>query len=198
MQTLRSGRTVPAICEAAELSKEALQLLAGHAQPRQFVERLVETEQFPDAIAFLAHALPRREAVWWAWLCARAAAGEKPPASVLVSLEATKTWIAEPTDPHRRAALDTAEMAGIGTPAGCAGLAAFLCGDTLGPAEAPPAPPGEFAAAKAIAGCINLAAVADEEIDIAGRYAEFLEQGLQLADRTRLWEPAAQTPPPRR
>jgi hypothetical protein len=192
MQTLRSGRTVPAICEAAELSAEALELLADDVQPRTFVEKMVEEAHYPDAIAFLAHALPRREAVWWAWLCARAAAGEKAPASVIVSLEATKTWIAEPTDPHRRAALDAAEVAGISTPAGCAGLAAFLCGDTLGPAEAPPAPPGEFAAAKAIGGSINLAAVADIARDIAARYAEFVQQGLELADRTRLWEAGPQ------
>jgi hypothetical protein len=198
MQTLRSGRTVPAICEAAEVSPEALRILAEGPQPRRFVELLVETEHYADAIAFLAHALPRRESVWWAWLCARSAAGEKPPASILVSLEATKTWIAEPTDAHRRAALDAAEQAGIATPAGFAGLATFLCGDTLGPAQAPPAPPGEFAAAKAIGGCINLAATVDETADIAARYAEFLNQGLQLADRTRLWEPAPQQAPPRR
>src|SRR5690606_7250873 len=141
-------------------------------------------------IAFLAHALPRREAVWWAWLCARAAAGDKPPASIIASLEATRTWIAEPTDPHRRAALDAAEVAGVGTPAGFAGLAAFLCGETLGPAEAPPAPPGEYAAAKAIGGSINLAAVADPKADIAARYAEFVRQGLELAERTKLWESA--------
>lgn len=188
MQTLRSGKTVPAICDAAELSDEARDILAPDVPARTFVEKLVETEQYSDAIAFLAHALPRREAVWWAWLCARAAAGDKPPASVVVSLEATKTWIAEPTDPHRRAALDAAEVAGIGTPAGCAGLAAFLCGDTLGPAEAPPAPPGEYAAAKAIGGSINLAAVSDVKRDVGARYAEFVRQGLELAERTKLWE----------
>ena len=193
MQTLRSGKTVPAICEAAELSGEARDILASDVHARDFVGKLVETEQYSDAIAFLAHALPRREAVWWAWLCARAAAGEKPPASVVVSLEATKTWIAEPTDPHRRAALDAAEVAGIGTPAGCAGLAAFLCGETLGPAEAPPAPPGEYAAAKAIGGSINLAAVADTGRDIGARYAEFVKQGLELAERTKLWEGDPQT-----
>ena len=188
MQTLRSGKTVPAICDAAELSDEARDILATDVHGRVFVEKLVADEQYADAIAFLAHALPRREAVWWAWLCARAAAGEKPPASVIASLEATKTWIAEPTDSHRRAALDAAEVAGIGTPAGCAGLAAFLCGETLGPAEAPPAPPGEYAAAKAIGGSINLAAVADLQRDLAARYAEFVQQGLELAERTKLWE----------
>lgn len=188
MQTLRSGKTVPAICEAAELSDVARNILADDVHARAFVEKLIETEQYSDAIAFLAHALPRREAVWWAWLCARAAAGEKPPASIIASLEATKTWIAEPTDPHRRAALDAAEVAGVGTPAGFAGLAAFLCGETLGPAEAPPAPPGEYAAAKAIGGSINLAAVADVKADISARYAEYVRQGLELAERTKLWE----------
>ena len=72
--------------------------------------------------------------------------------------------------------------------ASVAGLAAFLCGETLGPAEAPPAPPGEYAAAKAIGGSINLAAVADLKADVGARYAEFVRQGLELAERTKLWE----------
>jgi hypothetical protein len=194
MQTLRSGRTVPSVCDVAELSDEALEVYADDVAARVFIERLVELEQFDDAIAFLAHALPRREAVWWAWLCARAAAGEKPLAPVMASLEATKVWIAEPTDGHRRAALDAAELAGIGSPAGFAGLAAFLCGDTLGPAGAPPAPPGEFAAAKAIAGCINLAAAFDEKADVGARFKEFVQKGIELADRTRLWTPEPTTP----
>ncbi|MGH7506381.1 MAG: DUF6931 family protein [Longimicrobiales bacterium] len=197
MQMLRSGRTVPSLCDAAELSEEALDAFGDDVAPRTFLERLVAQEQFDDAIAFLAHALPRREAVWWAWLCARAAAGDKPAASVMASLDATKTWIAEPTDAHRRAALDAAEITGIGSPAGCAGLAAFLCGDTLGPAGAPAAPPGEFAAAKAIGGCINMAAVADAKADIGARYREFVQKGLELADRTQLWTPDAPAAPAR-
>jgi hypothetical protein len=187
MQMLRSGKTVPAICQAAEVSEEGRALLGADVAARQFVEQLLEQERYADAIAFLAHALPRREAVWWAWLCAREAAGEKAPPATLASLDATKAWIAEPTDANRRAAFAAAEAAGVATATGCAGLAAFLSGDTLGPPGAPPAPPEEYAGSKAIGGSINLAAVADGTIDIPARYAEFVRRGLELADRVQLW-----------
>lgn len=187
--------TVPAICEAAGVSKQTTQLIEAAPDARTFVESLAQNQAFADAIAFLAHALPRREGVWWAWLCARDSVGAKPAPPVAASLEATKAWIAEPTDGHRRAALGAAESAGIATPVGLAALAAFLCGDTLGPAEAPPAPPPEFAAAKAIVGCVNLAAVADEEADVGERYAELVRRGVELADRINLWTPEASATP---
>lgn len=189
MQTLRSGKTIPAICEAAELSEEGAALLREPIEPSQLITRLLEEQNFADAIAFLAHALPRREGVWWAWLCARDAAGEKPNRAVLSSLDATKAWIAEPTDANRRAALEAAQPAGLTTAVGCAALAAFLCGDTLGPAGAPPAPADEYAPSKAIGGSIHLAAVADETADIRARYADYVRRGLELADRISLWTP---------
>ncbi len=198
MQTLRSGKAVPEICAAAELSKDALALLAGANETRTFVEKLVEKEAWPDAIAFLAHAFPRREGVWWALLCAREAAGEPAKPPLAASLEATKAWITEPTDPHRQAALDAAQLAGIASPAGMAGLAAFLCGESLGPASAPPAPPPEYAAAKAIAGCVNLSAVDNPEADVAAMYAELVRRGIELADRINLWTPDTAAAPNQR
>ncbi len=191
MEMLRSGKAVPAICQAANLSDEGRALLGNDVPARHFVELLLEGEHYADAIAFLAHALPRREAVWWALLCAREAAGDQASPQTLASLEATKTWIAEPTDANRRAAFAAAEAAGLGTACGCAGLAAFLSGETLGPPGAPAAPPDEFVGAKAIAGSINLAAVADGALDIPARYAEFVRRGIELADRVQLWSTGA-------
>ena len=71
MQTLKSGKAVPEVCAAAELSKESLALLDGAKESRAFVEKLVEKEAWPDAIAFLAHAFPRRGRVVGAVVCAR-------------------------------------------------------------------------------------------------------------------------------
>ncbi|MGH7468672.1 MAG: DUF6931 family protein [Longimicrobiales bacterium] len=188
MQTLRSGTAVPVICAAAELSEDGMEMLASAADARAFVERLTATRAWADAIAFLAHALPRRESVWWAYVCARDAAGEPPAAAYSASLEATKKWIAEPSGSNRQAALDAAEVVGIATPAGLAGLAAFLSGETLGPADAPPAPPAEFAAAKAVAGSVNLAAV-NPKVGIEARYADLVRRGIEVADRISLWTP---------
>ena len=189
MQTLRSGKAVPDICVAAELSDDALTTLAGAPEARGFVERLVLDEAWEDAIAFLAHAFPRREGVWWAWTCAREAAGEKPKPAVSACLEATKAWIAEPIDPNGRGALDAAQVLGIATPAGMAGLAAFLCSDSLAPTNAPVTPAPEFAAAKAIVGCVNLAAAPDPKAGSPPRHADLVKRGLELADRIKLWTP---------
>ena len=87
---LNSGKTLGDICRVAELSDEALALLADGTDGRGYVERLVAVGNFGDAVRVLAHALPQRPAVWWAWYCARRAHGESPPAPVEASLEATK------------------------------------------------------------------------------------------------------------
>ena len=115
---LNSGKTLGDICRVAELSDEALALLADGTDGRGYVERLVAVGNFGDAVRVLAHALPQRPAVWWAWYCARRAHGESPPAPVEASLEATKQWIAEPVEKNRREAMRWAREVEFRTPAG--------------------------------------------------------------------------------
>jgi hypothetical protein len=190
---LGTGRTAQEICSAAELDDDAVALLGDGEQPRAFVEALIAAGNHVAAVRFLAFALDQRPAVWWAWVCARRAHGDAPPPEIQTALDATKVWIADPSDANRRAAMSSAEAADFGTPAGCAGLAAFFCGESLAPPEVEPVPPGEFLAAKAIAGCIILAAVIDPPEQAAERYDEYLRQGFEVAEKTALWTP----PPPR-
>lgn len=175
---------------AAELSEDARALLEGAAADppqRAFVGALVERELFPDAIAFMAHALPRREAVWWAWVCARKAAGASPKPKVQAALDATERWIVQPTEDNRRQAMQFAEAAEFSTPAGAAALGAFLSSGSLSPPEAPPVPPGEFMTAKAVAGAVTLSAVATEPETAPAKFREFVRLALEVADRTKLW-----------
>jgi len=186
-------RSTLALCEAAEVSEDATKLLtATTAEPTQrvFVATLVERELFADAIAFLAHALPRREAVWWAWVCARKASGQKPTPKVQAALDATERWIVQPTEDHRRQAMQYGEIADFGTPAGCAALGAFFSSGSLSPADAPPVPPGEFMTAKAVAGSVTMAAVVTEPEKAPEKFQEYVRLALEVADRTKLW-PAA-------
>ena len=115
----------------AELSEEAAGLLRADSQPLEYLNLLTEKKLFPDAVRFLAHALPKREGVWWAWVCARRAAGEQPPAKIKASLDATERWIAQPNEENRRAAKEAADVAGVGSAAGCSGLGAFFSGGSL-------------------------------------------------------------------
>ncbi len=184
----RPGQSAAAICQVAEIAGAARELLKPGASPRQYVDLLIEKEEFPDAVRFLAHALPKREAVWWAWVCARRAAGDNPPAPIKDSLAATEKWIAQPTEENRRNAMKAAEVAQLSTPAGCAGLGAFFSGGSLSPPDAPPNPPGEFLTAKAVAGAVIMAVVSKEPEKAPEKYRSFLAQAIEVTQKIRLWE----------
>lgn len=175
------------ICSVAELSPEAQALLTPSVPPPDFVRQLVEKTLFADAVRFLAHALPKREAVWWAWVSARRAAGDNPPPAIKSSLEATEKWIAQPTDEHRRAAYAAAKTAELRTPAGCAGLAAFFSGDSLAPPDAASVPPGPFLTAKAVAGAVIFAALSPEPAKAPEKFQQSIAQGLDVTVRLKLW-----------
>ena len=178
---------VAQIGSLAGLGDEANALLPGKQAPQEYLTLLVEKGLFSDAVKFLAHALPKREAVWWAWFCARRAAGSEPPPKIKASLEATEKWIAQPNEQNRRAAKAAADSATFGTAAGCAGLGAFLSGGSMAPPEAPVVPPAADLTAKAVAGAVTFAAVASEPEKAPEKFRAFLDQGLDVAKRIKLW-----------
>ena len=181
-----NSRTV-AIATVAELGEEAMALLRPDLHPLDFVARLMEKALFPDAVRFVAHALPKREAVWWGWVCARRAAGENPPPKIKAALDATERWVAQPNEDNRRSAMAAAQKAELGTAAGCAGLAAFFSGGSLAPPDAPAVPPGEFLAAKAVSGAVIFAAVAKEPEKAPEKFRSFVAQGVEVTTRLKLW-----------
>jgi hypothetical protein len=183
-----NSKTV-AISAAAELGEEAMALVRPDLHPLDFVATLMAKALYPDAVRFVAHALPKREAVWWGWVCARRAAGDNPLPKIKASLEATEKWIAQPSEDNRRIAMAAAQKAELGTAAGCAGLAAFFSGGSLAPPEAPPVPPGEFLTAKAVSGAVIFAAVASQPERAPDKFKSFVAQGVEVTNRVKLWEP---------
>jgi len=182
------------LCAVADLDDEARALLPAGAPapaPKAFFSLLMERKLHADAIRFLAHALPRREAVWWAWVCARksTAADASPP--VKQALEATERWIVQPTEENRRQAMKAGEAADFGTAAGCAALAAFMSSGSLAPPDAPVVPPDEFLCAKAVSGSVMMAAVVPDAKRAPERFVEYLGLGLEVAERTKLWPAGA-------
>jgi len=183
----RGPRAPTELIASAELGDEAKALLTPELTHRAYFQALVDAGHLADSVRYLAHALPRREGVWWAWVTAKRASGAEPPPKIRASLEATERWIAQPTDPNRRAAYEKAQEADVGTPAGCAGLAAFLAGESLAPPNVQAVPPGEFDAAKAITGAIMLAAVAKEPEKAPEKFQAALQQGLEVVNKIKLW-----------
>ena len=177
---------VARIADAAEVEPEARALQDPGKGPRDYLVALATAELFVDGIRVLAHLLPRREAVWWAWMNAQRHAGTKPPPKVAVALKAVETWIGSPTDDNRRAALQAGEEV-LTSATGCAALAAYLSGN-LAPPGAPEVPPPPYGTARAVIGSLLLAAVVAEPEKAPERHKQFLTDGLQLADRIKLWD----------
>ena len=181
-----TARTAKEVCEHFQLGKEARPLLRDGLTPAQFLQTLLDKQQFPDAVRFVAYALPKREAVWWACLCARQVLGTAPPVQS-VALKAAEKWVADPNEDNRRAALPAAEAAEVGTPAGCTAMAVFFSGGSLGPPNVAAIPPGEHLTAQAVAGAVLLAAVDTEPEKAPDKLRTFLARGVEVASGTKRW-----------
>jgi hypothetical protein len=184
---MATSQTAAGICSVSEQGEEAMALLREDLTAKDYLALLTQKELFEDAVRFLAHALPKREAVWWAWVCARRSSTAEPAPKIKAALDATEKWIAQPNDENRRAAMRAGEAAEFKTAAGCAGLAAFFSGGSLAPPDVAPVPPGEHLTAKAVMSAVVLAAVTPEPEKASEKYRVFLQQGVDVATRIKLW-----------
>jgi hypothetical protein len=183
-----TAKTAAEVCKHFPLGDEAKGLLRDGQTPAQFLDVLIEKEQFIDAIRFLAHALPKREAVWWACLCGRSVAGSSPPPNIAAALQAAEKWVGDPSEDNRRAAMPAAEAAELKTPAGCTAMAAFWSGGSLAPPNVPVVPPGEYLTAHGAGSAVMLAAVQSEPEKAKEKYRKFLAEGTEVAKGTKRWK----------
>ncbi len=193
-----SARKAAEVCGQYELSKDARKVLRDGLTPQQFIELLVQAGRFLDAVDFLAHALPRREAVWWACLGIRHAQGTELPPKELAALTAVVDWVLEPDEPKRRAAQAAGEAADYGTPAGSAAFAVYGSGGSLGPPNLPEVPPEPFMTAKAVAGSLALASVQGDPATMPAVQRELVELGIAIAEGKVVWPAVVKAAPENR
>jgi hypothetical protein len=182
-----SVKTAQEVCPRFELSKEAAALVKEGQAPKQLFDLLVEKNHLLDAIRLLAHALPKREAIWWAFQCARQVHG-KPEPAVAQALTATEKWLLDPKEETRRGTEAAAEPAGLGTPAGCTAIAVFWSGGSLAPPHAPVVPPKDHLTGHGAASAILLAAVLTEPEKAEQKHRAFLKLGAEVAAGTNRWK----------
>lgn len=172
------------VCGRFDIGEDARKLLRPEASPLEYLELLKKKKLLTAAIQFLAHALPKREAVFWACVCTRGAG--TPPDSA--ALRAAEKWVADPSEENRQAAQPAALVDGVHTAAGCSAMAAFVSGGSLGPPEAPPVPPAEYLTASTAAGAILFAALAKGGGErMSEHLSQFLENGLDVGRGSSRW-----------
>lgn len=176
-----AGPKAEAYCADLELDEAALALLTPELTPAQYLDRLIEARHHNDAVYFLARALPKREATWWACLAARGSLGEKPRPEWLKALAAAEQWVYKPSEENRRACQSAAEAAGFDHPASWAAMAAFWSTGSMAPPGLPAVPPAEGFTGKAASGAVILSAVLAEPEKAPEKLALSLRQGIDIA-----------------
>jgi hypothetical protein len=182
-----AAKTAAEICRNFPLSEAAGKLLRPDMPPRPFLDLLIDKQHFADASRFLAHSMPKREAVWWACLCTRPERGATLPPPMVAALQAAEAWVADPTDEKRRAAFAAAQAAGSGNPVGLLGVAIFFSGGSLAPAEYQAVPPPEHLTASMAANAVILVAVA-EPPKMAAKYRQLLALGTDVTAGKNRWK----------
>jgi len=93
-----------------------------------------------------AHAMPKREAIWWACQCVRLAAGGKlsPQSSELIA--EAEAWVVKPTDEQRRK-LRKGGGGEFRSAGGFLGMRCFFSSGSLSLPNLPPVPPKEHLSA---------------------------------------------------
>ena len=168
--------------KSVALTPEAKALLQPGASAADFLTALTAAGLMRDAVAFMAQALPKREAVWWACLAARTLVDTETPPPVVAALEAAEAWVYQPTDELRRAAMDRAQATNFAHPGIWAAVAAFWSGGSMAPPNLPAVPPAEHLTGYVVGSAVNLSAVMRQPERADEKLRGFLRQAVDVAN----------------
>ena len=171
------------IAKHYDLEAESRALLTEDQKPSDFLETLIEKGLYHDAITFLAHSLPVREAVWWACVCTRYFV-EDSDVKYQLALSAAEAWVYQPTEQNRRVAEKYAEEGDYATPASWAAAAAFWSGGSITAEGEPAMAPPPFLYAHAVAGSVVMCAgwQEPEAEEVEKRFQAYLKHGISIAN----------------
>jgi hypothetical protein len=165
-----------------ELEPPAAAALAGAETAAEGITRLEGAGLRNEAARLAAHALPKREAVWWCCMCARAVPDPALAPADAEALLAAEAWVRKPGDEAlRRAAMEAAQKTGFRTPEAWAAVGAFWSGGSMAPAGQPTVPPGDHLTGVAISGGVVLAAVRFRPERAQDRLVRFLHSARDIA-----------------
>jgi hypothetical protein len=155
---------------------------AAGVTPGQHFTSLVQSDKLTDAVQFLAHALPRYEAVQWA---ANAMGTLRPAADRDLdearAFDTAHQWLRDPDERLRRTAEALAETMEEPVAEKLLLQAIFLSGGSIAPEDLPPVHPRPDTTAKLAGAAILLSAFATPEPQKA--LTQVLQDGEKLAAR---------------
>lgn len=171
------------ITQYFELINDFQPALDDEQPPSDYIQSLIENEHYQDAVTFLAHAIPAREAVWWACVCARHHVNDADE-KYLQGLKAAEAWVYDTSEENRRVCEGFAEAGDYSTITSWACAAAFWSGGSIAPIDEPSMEVMPYIYAHAVAGSIvsSVTYSQPEPEEINQRYKQYLSQGMDIAN----------------
>jgi hypothetical protein len=150
----------------------------GPTAPLDHARALLASQRPSTALAYVAHLLPRREAVWWGCQCVSAVMGA---AAKDEGLRLALSWVRDPDETLRRDALTFAGASDLKSPTAWLARAAGHSGGSVAAADQPPAPPSPDACALAVNAAVVLAATTAQPTMILPWVRECAQAGVRFA-----------------
>lgn len=146
-----------------------------------FLKNLSANHKFEEAVAFCAHLLPRREAVWWGCGSVRSFPHDIPQ-SRAAPLVAAESWVHNPTEANRLRALQIGTRSDNSDCLTWLALGAGWAGGMLSTVPNPPVPVPQYLTARAIRVAVLLALPHIAASDRPARKSACIAEGIRLAE----------------
>jgi hypothetical protein len=179
--TKLAGKGLAPLQPLLKLSGEAAAAVQGCQLATEALDRLEAGGFLMEAARLLAHALPRREAVWWTCMCAGHTEPPDLPEADRKARAAAEQWVRQPNDQNRIAAKQQSDATGLSTPESWVAMAVFFCGESIMPEGQPKVPPKPHIAGRTLGGAVVLSAVRTDPKRQKDRLQRFLESGRNIA-----------------
>jgi hypothetical protein len=169
------------IVGADEVDPGSLELMSADMRPEAYIRELTVAEKWPDAVKVMTRALPPREAVWWACVCARQLQSLDGGSKEMSALEAAEKWVYKPTEKNRRKAFRLAQES---EPDSAATLSALAAGFSAGnlPAAQDQHIDLESGVFSRIVDAVVMISAAEKSGDqVAAQFQRFLKSGENIA-----------------
>lgn len=176
-----TAETARSLVGPGMLEPESEELLEPEARPETFIHALSEAGQLPDAVKVMTRALPPREAVWWACVCARQMAALANNEVEMAALQAAEGWVYEPSEKNRERAFEVVkENDSNGAGILCALAASFSVGNVpLGHGQHMDLDPAVFP--QIVDGVVMASAAEKKGEEIKERLRTYLRSGEDIA-----------------
>jgi hypothetical protein len=170
-----------------QLQTDGRSLLRAGLSIDEYLGLLLEKRCYADARRVLAHALPKRRALWWGCLCAWDVYRPQPPEEVHKVLQSVVDFILHPTEENRRATAARAQEVGPNALAHCLAMGAFCSDGSLAPPGLPCVAPRPFLTGRLVGVTVYLAAVMHEPAKYKDHLREYLAMGIEIFRGNNLW-----------